>query len=79
MAEAVGQPERIDFVTAKQHRVGKPGAAEKHAEHRLLRRAVGQRDQRARDDVRHHVGADEFEHPLERDDRIAAGAEIERD
>ena len=50
-AEPVGQAERINLVAAIEHRVGEPGAAEEHADHRPLAvAAVAQRDQLALDD-----------------------------
>ena len=82
--DAVGQTQRINLLAAKEHGVGKPGAAEKHADDRLLVDPAGavaapQRDELASNRIRREIGPGELDQPLERFDRIAARAEIESD
>ena len=49
MGEAVRQTERIDLFAAVEHRIGKAGAAQEHADHRpAFAVAVPERDQLAR-------------------------------
>src|SRR3546814_2812088 len=79
MRYAVRQAERIDAIPAIKHHIGKIGAAQKHAEHRPLAAAV-ERDQLALDHMIVDMAAsDQLDHALERLDRIAGGAEVERD
>ena len=71
MANPIGQPQRIDLVAAIEHRVGKAGPAQEHAEDRSRRGIVSKRDQLPFDDVRSKVGLGEVHQLLERCDWIA--------
>ena len=80
MADAIGQAERINALAAVEHDVGQAGAAEEHADDRLdSRLAPRKRDQFARHEMGYEIGVGDFEQPLQGLDRIAVGAEIERD
>ena len=81
MRDAVGQAERINLLAAVQHRVGKAGAAEEHADDRPgVHTAPAQRDQLARDGVGAEVPAPRKPDQLfECLDGVAARAEIEGD
>ena len=80
MRNPVRQAERIDAVAAIEHHVGQIGTAEEHAEHRPRFAAAVERDQLAFDHmILKPAARDEFEHALQRLDRIALGAKIERD
>ena len=75
----LGRPERIDLVRGSRASCRRARRRRGTCRSPAARspRAAAQRDQLARDDVRHEVGPRELEHPLERLDRIAVGAEID--
>ena len=79
MAEAVWKSQRINLVAAVEHRVGKAGAAEEHADNRP-RGGIGTKsDKLARDDVRAEVRLGEGHQTVEGGDRVPLRAKVERD
>ena len=79
-AMPLGRPERVNLVPAVEHRVGKARAAKEHADHRAVVLAMPKGDQLARDRIRRKiVGPRKADQPLERRDRVAARAEVDRD
>ena len=81
VADAVGKAERINFVPAIKHGLGKARTAKEHSDHRpVLGTGATKRDQFPRHGIGFEiVGPRERDQPFERLDRIAFRAEVERD
>ena len=73
------KPERVNFVTAVDHGVGKARAAKEHADDRPRQGVAAQRDQLAGNNVRAEVRLREQDESLERDDWVALCTEVEGD
>src|SRR5918993_4625772 len=79
MTEAVWKSQRIDLVAAVEHRVGKAGAAQEHANDRPRRWIGTKSDELAGHNVRAEVRLGKRHQPVERRNGVALRAKVERD
>ena len=80
MAQAIGKAQRINLVAAIEHIVGQARAAQEHAQHRAAADLpIRQGDKLPRDDMIVHARFGDGHDPLQRLDRVAMDAQVQRD